>query len=346
MTLSAGNTSGEIRLNGTVRATDSLTVSALGGSINGSSELTARFLAMRAATGIGNTAPLRLNAGTVSAESLNGDISLTSNTAAVYSTVSTGTGSVTLRSNAAAEIQQITSHDGNIAVIGESAPIFLDTAVAGGFGNLTIENGNGDLQINNLQAVDNRIVIAAGSVSELLSDSAADLTASRILLQTTAGVGTSGKALDLTGSGLQLTAATQSGSLLLAAAGSVMLSSSDGIDVLQMGSAGQATGAPSEALLSLTATGDMTISAAVRNFLGGDVRLLADGQILQQAQALVTAINAGSIQVQARGNGSGIRMNSGSTMQAGDGQIRLTADSDIQLALLQSTGAVTVQSTS
>ncbi|MFN5743848.1 MAG: beta strand repeat-containing protein, partial [Planctomyces sp.] len=96
MTLSAGNTSGEIRLNGTVRATDSLTVSALGGSINGSSELTARFLAMRAATGIGNTAPLRLNAGTVSAESLNGDISLTSNTAAVYSTVSTGTGSVTL----------------------------------------------------------------------------------------------------------------------------------------------------------------------------------------------------------------------------------------------------------
>ncbi|MFN9295263.1 MAG: hypothetical protein ACK6EB_44885, partial [Planctomyces sp.] len=103
---------------------------------------------------------------------------------------------------------------------------------------LTIENGNGDLQINNLQAADNRIVIAAGSVSEFLSDSTADLTASRILLQTTAGVGTSGKPLDLTGSGLQLTAATQSGSLLLAAAGSVMLSSSDGIDGLQLGSAG------------------------------------------------------------------------------------------------------------
>ncbi|MFN9287267.1 MAG: hypothetical protein ACK6EB_04295, partial [Planctomyces sp.] len=126
----------------------------------------------------------------------------------------------------------------------------------------------------------------------------------------------------------------------------LMLSSSDGIDGLQLGSAGQATGDPNGPLLSLTATGDRTNSAAGRNFLGGAVRLLADGQILQQAQALVTAINAGSIQVQARGNGSGIRMNSGSTMQAGDGQIRLTADSDIQLALLQSTGAVTVQSTS
>lgn len=123
MTLSAGNTSGEIRLNGTVRATDSLTVSALGGSINGSSN-SPLDSSRCAATGIGNTAPLRLNAGTVSAESLNGDISLTSNTAAVYSTVSTGTGSVTLRSNASAEIHRITSQEGNIAVIGESAPDF------------------------------------------------------------------------------------------------------------------------------------------------------------------------------------------------------------------------------
>ena len=346
ITLSAGNASGEIRLNGAVQAAARLTATAPGGSINGSTELTARFLDLDAATGIGNLNPLRLKAASIAADSSSGDVSLTNNTAAVYSSVSTGTGTVTLRSNAHAEIQQITSQDGNILVIGESAPIILDTATAGGLGNLTIDNGNGDLRINNLQAVDNRIVILAGTVSEFLGDSAADLTAGRIVLQTANGVGTSGKPLDLSGPQLQLTAAAQSGSLLLAVAGSVTVSSSDGIDGLQLGSVAQSPVNSPASLLSLTATGDMTISAAVQNFLGGDIQLLADGQILQQAASLVTAVNEGSIQVQARGNGAGISMNSGSALQAEHGQIRLTADSSIQLALLQSAGAVTVQSVS
>ena len=346
ITLSAGNASGEIRLNGAVQAAARLTATAPGGSINGSTELTARFLDLDAATGIGNLNPLRLKAESIEADSSSGDVSLTNNTAAVYSSVSTGTGTVTLRSNAQAEIQKITSQDGNILVIGESAPIFLDTATAGGVGNLTIDNGNGDLRINNLQAVDNRIVILAGTVSEFLGDSAADLTAGRIVLQTANGVGTSGKPLDLSGPQLQLTAAAQSGSLLLAVAGSVTVSSSDGIDGLQLGSVAQSPVNSPASLLSLTATGDMTISAAVQNFLGGDIQLLADGQILQQAASLVTAVNEGSIQVQARGNGAGISMNSGSALQAEHGQIRLTADSSIQLALLQSAGAVTVQSVS
>lgn len=73
-------------------------------------------------------------------------------------------------------------------------PILLDTAVAGGSGNLAIDNAEGLLQVNNLQAANNQIAINAGSVSEATSDSAADLTATQILLQTSDGIGTNGKA--------------------------------------------------------------------------------------------------------------------------------------------------------
>lgn len=73
--------------------------------------------------------------------------------------------------------------------------------------------------------------------------------------------------------------------------------------------------------------------------------LTADGQILQQANAPVIAIGDGGIQLQARGSNSGIHMNSAAFIQAESGQIRLSATTDIQLALLQSSGSVTVQST-
>ncbi|MFM7837305.1 MAG: hypothetical protein ACKPJD_36385, partial [Planctomycetaceae bacterium] len=78
-------------------------------------------------------------------------------------------------------------------------------------------------------------------------------------------------------------------------------------------------------------------------FLGGNIQLLADGQILQLAAAPVTAVGSGNIQMQARGSDSGIQMNSEALIKAQTGQIRLLADADIQLALLQTGGSVTVQ---
>ena len=122
----------------------------------------------------------------------NGDLLLQNSLAAVYTSLSTGTGLISVTTAGTAEFQNVQTSDGDIQIFSESAAIFVDNVKAGSTGNV--------LRIN------------SETLAELNSDSAADLTADRIILLTNRGIGSVSNALELSGSGLQLTAVSRSGS--------------------------------------------------------------------------------------------------------------------------------------
>ncbi|MFM7921383.1 MAG: hypothetical protein ACKPJJ_14265, partial [Planctomycetaceae bacterium] len=92
--LSAGSNSGNMLLNGTISAADSLTANAAAGSINGSAELTAKTLKLNAAAGIGNIQPIRIRVESVAADTISGNVWLQSNSPVTYTSLSTGNGDV------------------------------------------------------------------------------------------------------------------------------------------------------------------------------------------------------------------------------------------------------------
>ncbi|MFM7836172.1 MAG: hypothetical protein ACKPJD_30625, partial [Planctomycetaceae bacterium] len=85
--LSAGSNSGNMLLNGTISAADSLTANAAAGSINGSAELTAKTLKLNAAAGIGNIQPIRIRVESVAADTISGNVWLQSNSPVTYTSL-------------------------------------------------------------------------------------------------------------------------------------------------------------------------------------------------------------------------------------------------------------------
>ncbi len=283
--LISGEVSGAIQLHGRVESAADMTITAAGGAINGTAELLAKSLRMTAATGIGNLNPLNMTAGNVAANTANGDLLLQNRIAAVYTSLSTGTGLISVTTAGLAEFQNVQTSDGDIRLFSESAAIFVDNVKAG--------------------STDNTLRITSETLSELNSDSAADLTASHIILLTNRGIGSVSNALELSGSGLQLTAGSQSGSIVLTADTTVEVVAALDQSGLQTGTPGQPAGGNGSAdpqLLSLTTTGSLLINADVRNFAGGDVLLQAGVQIQQQSPTTITATDSGSIQLQAIGD--------------------------------------------
>ncbi|HCP12600.1 MAG TPA: hypothetical protein DIT89_09720, partial [Planctomycetaceae bacterium] len=90
--LTSGDVAGAIQLHGRVESAADMTITATGGAINGTAELLAQSLRMTAATGIGNLNPLNITTGNVEANTANGDLRLQNSLAAVYTSLSTGTG--------------------------------------------------------------------------------------------------------------------------------------------------------------------------------------------------------------------------------------------------------------
>ena len=283
--LTSGDVAGAIQLHGRVESAGDMTITATGGAINGTAELLAQSLRMTAATGIGNLNPLNITTGNVAANTANGDLLLQNSLGAVYTSLSTGTGLISVTTAGTAEFQNVQTSDGDIQIFSESAAIFVDNVKAGSTGNV--------LRIN------------SETLAELNSDSAADLTADRIILLANRGIGSVSNALELSGSGLQLTAVSRSGSIVLTADTTVEVATALDQSGLQTGIPGQPAGGNGSAdpqVLSLTTTGSLLVNADVSNFAGGDVLLQAGAEIRQQSPTTITATDSGAIQLQAIGD--------------------------------------------
>jgi hypothetical protein len=95
------------------------------------------------------------NTVTWQANTANGDLLLQNSLAAVYTSLSTGTGLISVTTAGTAEFQNVQTSDGDIQIFSESAAIFVDNVKAGSTGNV--------LRIN------------SETLAELESDSPADL---------------------------------------------------------------------------------------------------------------------------------------------------------------------------
>ncbi|MFM7835833.1 MAG: DUF4097 family beta strand repeat-containing protein, partial [Planctomycetaceae bacterium] len=128
MLLQAGEQQGTVQLNGTVRASRSMTIQATGGSINAGTELAAPTLSLNAFDGLGNLAPLRIKSGTINASTGSGGILLQNSSGGTWKNVFAGAGNIVIENQQAADFELVTATGGDIRLTAVNGPLQVQQA--------------------------------------------------------------------------------------------------------------------------------------------------------------------------------------------------------------------------
>lgn len=207
-------TSGTITVGNINASGDLITVTSAGAlnedaTADGTADLTATTVDLNAVTGIGNTAPIEVNAASISADTTNGSINIgsISTAASTTSSLTTGTGDISLNQlgGNSLTVTLATTTDGDIAITNDSATLVVTTATAGGAGqNVTLTTTtSGGITVGAVTADGDTVTItSAGDINEdAAADTAADVVAATIDLNAASGIGNS-SALELTGTSI------------------------------------------------------------------------------------------------------------------------------------------------
>ena len=298
---------------------------------------------------IGDQTPLQVQARTIAANTLSGNVALTNNVAAVCTSLTTSAGSLFYSGNGNTDVLAAVTDEGDIQLqtVGGNLTIGQVTANAGSVLLGTFEAGS--VLINSARAATILQVEAAESIAEVGADTDADLQGPQIALQAGTGIGSAGKALELDGPELQLTASTDTGDIRLHTLSGVTVSTVIEATGLTIRDQNQTGG---QHQIELVSNAMIVLAASVLNNSLGDIRLLADGDLQQLASASVQTAGLGTVTLRAgqtQGGsvssiGHSITMEDGSQIDSDQGSITLQATGDVRLGAVRSAGGRIVAS--
>ncbi|MFM7919743.1 MAG: DUF4097 family beta strand repeat-containing protein, partial [Planctomycetaceae bacterium] len=195
--LNSGNNSGELQIDGQVKAGAAITLNAAGGAANATTLLDAPNLQIRAATGIGNLNSIQLRSATVLAETSSGNISLNSVAPAVCTSLTTSEGDIFYNGNGPTDIVSASTNAGDITVQTTAGRLTLQniTASSGSVVLRTFESGG--ILADNVSASGTLFANSADFIAELNEDLAAELRAAQIQLVAVNGIGSDGKLIEV-----------------------------------------------------------------------------------------------------------------------------------------------------
>ena len=317
--ITAGSTTGNISLDGTVTAVDQVTMTAFGGTINGGGLVTASVVDIDADTGIGNTTALELAASTITADTASGNIDIDNSLdgAVTVSTLTTGDGGTILFENTGsggvnfdtvsttADVTPIEGED-DISLSSDGGDLTVGTSVtAAGAGDIDYSTTNGGNILLNGTTTASGDEVKMDSVGSINGNGL--VTASVVDLDAETGIGDT-TALELAASTITADSASGNVDIDNSLAGAVTVSTlttADGGTILfeNTGSGGVSFG-------TVSTTEDVTPIEGE-----DDITLRSDGGDLTIATS-VTAAGAGDIDYSTTNSGDIVL--GGTTTASGD----------------------------
>ena len=333
ITLSAGSTVGSMQLNGFIRAAGKLSASVPAGSLNADAELQAGILQLQAATGIGQAAPIRVSAASITAETQNGDLQLISSGPTVFDSLSTGTGDIRITSNGHSDFSNVRTNNGQLRlnVVSGNLKLGTGTAVTGSIFLTTTSSGNLLIDLANASGL--LVADSAGSITDSTNDTDIDINAAQIQLRARSGIGTTTNALGLSGPNATVTAFTATGDIVLQTGSSITVGQVDQQSGLQISDPDNADG---QNLISVTAAGRLIIDSPIVNQSAGSIQLTATDHIIQSASTLILTSGSGMISLVAgtaqSSIGADITMQDGAGIVSQQGRIQLHSSGSVRLS--------------
>jgi len=221
--LTAGQDSGNVDLRAAVQAGSRLTIVAASGSVDSSIRLSATTIDVDAGTGIGDMSTMQVQADSISADTVSGNIRITSTAPAAVTSLTTSAGAIFFSGSGDSDIKLATTGEGDIAVA-VAAGELTARQVATTLGSVllrTIEGGS--VHVDSVAAAHSIFIDSSIAIREAGDDTEADLSSPEISLAARAAIGSSASALEISGAELRLAAQSDSGGIRLLALDSVIV---------------------------------------------------------------------------------------------------------------------------
>ena len=265
---------------------DEIQISATGSvnGIGGGTHLSSSSVRLIAGTGIGNNTPIGVNATSIEADSVNGDISiagvLRSGGSVVVSTLATGTGDIQFSQSGANSVRinsaQARAGDVDLSTDSGLRAVFV-SAGTNGSGDVSIDASGGDVELGYIAAADTVLIDSAGGVEELSSDTNVDIAANGLMVTSADGFGSTNP-IETNVNSIEIDGGT----------GDVFVTNSG---ALRIGGVGSTVGIATTADIDVEAT-SIAVGEAVRSIGNSNITLEATSGALDIMQAI--SISGGS----------------------------------------------------